>query len=619
MRGTRIIDLILVFSLIVYPVWVFPEAPAWIRFLAFNLMLIWIFANRIILVRIFGKTEIGLPRIRMNLALIALLAAAAALHIPAMSHPIYASGDEAYHVNRAISFVTLTDRLADLLPIPAKAAICLAIAALALGWLLLGRIRLKIHPAISHIAAAAILNGYFFLANQFIGSYSAASGQTISIMYEGLVRFPPLSVIPAYLSFLLLPVSEFSARLPSLIFYCLSAAFMFRFAGLYSRDISLQCAAFLLLAPGFFVWAHLGYLTAGTVFFVLAIMYYFSRWAMHGSTRDALLLAIFFYLGFLYKRPILFTVPIMAVVLLLHRRKAWDIAKSAYPLMIPVVPILAINSLFTWRKYTFYISNWTSFGLVTRYFALLQDQLGWILYVCFILGMAYMVAARRRHLLFTVSLAWFVGWYAFFVSDLAYGIGMHFGRLVAPYLPACIFISAVLLLAVLRPYPKWAGYAAYSIIALLLAANSLTLTYRERPLNFPYRDAVAYIADYVPDDAGIYAIKVGGGMPLRFYRYRYKVAGSFTEEYNWTSIESQNAENLYSHVRGGFSYVLLPKIQITENTGWVDWAGDPEEQMRVLAINPDLYSDIEGSDKFVVERKFGHGREVWLVRVNTET
>ena len=397
---------------------------------------------------------------------------------------------------------------------------------------------------------------------------------------EHLFRFPPLGKSVHLIFYLLFGVSEFTARLPQVLFLALASVYVYRTALLYRDQLtSFNAAALFLFTPALFHFGHHAFLTGGVLFFTAASFYYFSRYLKEDQLRDLLLAVFFSSIGFLYKRLLLAVLIIILAYLLLRdltrdRKNLAQNLKShlilAWIALVSIIPWLVLGYKYSSRNYAFVIDNWTNFESITQ--VVREIPLGgtYLLFFLFAAGIIYAFWKRRDKLTY-FCFSFFLLYYLFVNSDSWRGL-----RITLPlWLPVFILIGQFLGGAKIREQVRWSisllltGYmlVASTIVNIPPLEEKYTLIKDIENGYLPYPQTFAYVRDNLPPGSRIYA--PAGCEPSHFYLYHYQLDNTYTWERKfWVEDkEEQDLDNLYAFCkREKFPYLVLSRKK------WVrDW------------------------------------------------
>ncbi len=520
---------------ILYPAWMLPLSTGG-RFWVYLGLIFYFSFNAWLLFRwIKGKIEwtpslltwgLMVRKIKENYLLSLAILLSASLHIYSMMLPLTTGGDEEVHSTPGLMILknlgVYSERFLHLSPRTLiRLLILLAIIALIIFIFLRKRLERKIarHPRKSLILVvllASILLGIYFYV---LRNHS---------FNQVLFKFPPLERIALIVPYSLFGVHEYVARLPSLIFYLLTAVYMFKLVGLYrDRWIATLAGVLFIFIPVYFYLGSLAYPEAGAMLFILMASFYFLRHARTLRYEDLLFCVFFISLGVLYKRVVLVMWAVFGIYWLVCtvRGKKWlswsSYLKFVWIGLVPIIPQWIMVRSFTDVHYSFDLSNWTSLKTATQNLTILPDLTTIPLFFLFAGGLIWALL-RKRDNLTLYSLILFAIYYIFWTSYFCIGDA----RYMMSVLPSVV-ILAVSFLGELRNNIRWKK--AVSILAVFMVGFMIY----EIPVNpvgksfkygsvfyFSYDETYTYLKDNLESRE-----KVGFISPITaaavFYRYKF--------------------------------------------------------------------------------------------------
>jgi len=510
---------------LIYPSWALPVRAA-VRAVAFASLSAYIVIWALIAKRLINSLEIGnsviMPVHWRNVvsnhsAFVGIILLAMVLHIPALFRPILILGDETIHLQGGLLiYEYINSNWHNIFQIVFWLFVVLLI--LTRKFLLHRESYIKklLSPWIIYPVAGAALIAYFFL------SYN--------IPYDIiLIRYPPMSKIIYFLAYTAFGISHVVPRALQLLFYLLSAIFIYRTLHLFGgRGVSLVGATLYLFLPVAFAYSGLGELASGTICFISVISFYLLRFLKERNDRDLLLSVYLIGVGFMYKDPVFLTFPVCALFLLYYTVKRLIPYKKLKVLLLavaPVIPWMIITKLFSWRNYTFQLSNFTSVdGKLFTYVPLLASNLSLLIFVIFVLSAIYL-CFLRRNLLINYFGVLFLTYYFFIVSDMAW---------LSPRFAMTFYLSIVVYVAVfagiLMEKVRWrfvrkVGFIVFLAYMLSISAaapvDSEYLQIMNRKLiYFPSEEALKWIKENLKGNEKVLSVRV---MSANFYRVKYNI------------------------------------------------------------------------------------------------
>ena len=505
-------------------------------------------------------------RFELNTNFTILLIIALISQIYPMTLPIETLGDEHYHSYASLPILSvISDKVG--IPFPLLGWIALVVT-VGLVWLihvLLGRIK-KNRGGIGILMILVVSLIYLFA----LGRMNIIAG--LGMSFKHLIRFPPLGKTVNFIFYALFGVNEFTARLPSLVFYLLTSVYIYRLLFLFrEKEAALLGSACFLFLPIFFFYGHMAYLTAGIIFFVVTSIFYFLRYDKENRKEDFILAIFLSSVGFLYERVLLVLFLTFFVYLLLKvvvGKKLPDkisfYLKSFWIGMVPIIPWLFLSYKFGERNYSILVSNWTSWESSFFVFRQMPHAMTYSIFFLFIGGIAYSLWEKRDALTY-FSILWFIVFYIFINSDWCRSI-----RLALP-----LYFSAIILAVRLLSRISMKKKAIYLSVLFVLSSYLIvgSLFWNFRPLEkeytlstnmktgyVPYPQMMQYIKQHISKGSRIYAPM--GCEPSHFYLYLYDMQ----DEYTWDRkiwIEDkgkQTLNNLYEFsIENNLDYLVFPR------------------------------------------------------------
>ncbi|MCL2642763.1 MAG: glycosyltransferase family 39 protein [Candidatus Bathyarchaeota archaeon] len=298
---------------------------------------------------------------------------------------------------------------------------------------------------VSHLSSGSLL---------YLGRYGEFLGNAF---------YPPLFDTLTFISFKILGVSLFTARLPSVFFAFFALWAVFEFARyLYGSKVGILSAIMLGIMPGFFWLSGHAMLETILIFFVTVSLFCFYRWL---NTRQDKLLALSglaLGLGFLAKYQILVVGVIMLLSIVLLARKQVKAVFKKFKIVITAAVLVVVPwVILAFQVYkTGFLGQWfyvlqignpgrsvysSRFPLPIFYFIEMvwpHNNFHPISLFCYIIGLAglaWMVWRRRHEDKFI--LLWFAVIFVFFTL-----ISNKDWRYVVPLFPTLAISASVAVL-----------------------------------------------------------------------------------------------------------------------------------------------------------------------------
>jgi hypothetical protein len=520
---------------LVHPSWALP-IPVMARGLLFIGLIILFFLLSHIMCRLFeplalDKPPIIFPKgfskyIKDNAWLFVICFLAVLLHIIPISSPVYLVGDEALFLqnglwiydyfgafwHKVMQYIFWIAIILTLVMVKIKSA------GNSDGWLSNSKAR-RVAPLLFLFSGSCLVI-YFIL--------------TRDLPYNiFIIREPPLQKFLYQISYFVLGINYIGPRLWQLLFYILSAFYLYRTITLFSdRETALLGASIYLFSPIIFDYAHFAELASGLIFFIILISYYFLRFLIYQDNRDLLLSAYFIGTGFLYKRDIFLMFFICSAYLVFQKLKSREFPlirplKILSLALFPIMPWLIIGKFFNWRNAWISLSQFTSFNKVTAYFLSIPAQLSWIIFSLFVLSFFYILLSKRSHLSFYWG-ALFIAFYLFYTSQhiptdaVAHRFSMAFYPTIA------VFIALFFTHIVHKIRWRYAFKLGFSVITIYLiflctvpSFSERLITYRDvKAQYFPGEQAMQWVRDNIKDGDKILSFRFKADM---YYRDKYGI------------------------------------------------------------------------------------------------
>lgn len=345
-----------------------------------------------------------------------------------------------------------------------------------------------------------------------------------------LIRYPPVSRFLYLISFLIFGITHIGPRIIQLIFYFLSAIYIYRTINLFcDKETSLLGASIYLFSPVAFHYAHIAQLTSGVVFLTVIISFYFLRFLKDKNNRDLLLTSFLIGTGFLYKEDILLMFFVCASYLIFNSLRKKNIINLKSELkvllisLVPVIPWMVTQRFFNWRQYNVVWSHFVSLDILSRYFYLILTQISWILFLLFIISIIFMFFNKRNELSMFYGFI-FVAFYLFYTADYTAKYIQHRFSIIF-YPTIAVFLSQFIFNIINKIRWKHFFKIAYCVLAIYLIVLSTNPylgihVFADKMLKFPSDKAMKWVKDNVKDGEKILILRI---MPAQFYRDKYDI------------------------------------------------------------------------------------------------
>ncbi len=387
-----------------------------------------------------------------------------------------------------------------------------------------------------------------------------------------LVRYPPVSRVLYIASYLFFGDGHIGPRLIQLLFYVLSAVYLYRTVKLFcNRETALFAASVYLFSPLVFSHANVAELGTGTIFFINLIAYYFLRYIKEADNRSLLLASYFISIGFLYKRDILLMLFICIAFMILNKIKNKELnlishLKILLLSLVPIIPWLILGSRYNIRNYEIVWSNLASFDIATSYFLMIPPQISWPIFFLFILSIGFNLTVRRNILTFFFGFI-FITYYVLYTADITPKIE----RYSMIFYPTIAVFMAQFLSVVVHMIPwKHSFRTAFSALTVYLIVlctvppvRAELITYRDYEVQyFPIEKAVKWIRDNLNGEEKILILIMGP--TASYYGDRHGINNnriihsglSFYAELTPEKLKAFYTENKISHIMFPFGMVF---------------------------------------------------------------
>ncbi len=363
-----------------------------------------------------------------------------------------------------------------------------------------------------------LLSAYFYLLRNL--PYNTL----LSPMYT------PVPKILYLVSYCFLGINTVGPRIIQLIFYLLSAIYLYCTVMLFSnKETALLGASIYLFSPLMFFYAHSGELHSGVIFFIVLVSFHFLKFLKYEDYRDLLLTSYFISIGFLYKRDILLMFFICGGYLFIRGIRNRELfsgrhLKILLISLIPIIPWIIIGKFFTWRNYTIVWSHITSLDRLTAYFMLIPSTVSWAVFFLFLLSIGYVLIFKRGELSLFFGLL-FIAYYVFYTIDM----GALAPRLSTAFYPTiAVFLACFLSNLVNKIGSKHSFKIVFSVLTFYLILICSMPSFNVRYLgidglklqNFPSEDAMKWVKNNITEGEKILAIRI---LPVFFHMDKYEI------------------------------------------------------------------------------------------------
>lgn len=351
-------------------------------------------------------------------------------------------------------------------------------------------------------------------------------------IYPDIFRYTPLSRLLYFVSYLSFGINPIGPRIIELAFYLLTAVYIYRIINLFSdKNTALLGGSIYLFLPVTFIYAGLAELACGTVFFIVLISFHYLRFIQNRDNRDIILTSFFIGAGFLYKQPVFLMFFICTAYLIYCRIKGRDFnflqyLKIMLMSLVPVIPWMIIQKLFSWRNYRIILSNLIPpHGMGYSHFMYLPIETTWIIFILFILSIFFVLRSNRNNLLLFFLLQ-FIAYYLFLALDQL----SVSPRMLMVFCPSIVIFAALFVSFIINK-ARWKfsfTFVFIILIALLILHNtvpSLNASFLGQPefvkmQDYPSERAMKWVKNNVRNGEKIVTIRI---MTALFYRDKYEI------------------------------------------------------------------------------------------------
>lgn len=386
-------------------------------------------------------------------------------------------------------------------------------------------------------------------------------------------RYPALGKSLFFAGYSLLGIREWVGRLIQIGFTFAGGILLSKIALFYLKDrmLSLAVYALYIFLPPLFNVVWLNHLTAGTVFFFIAIHLYFLRYRQTSSSKDLGILILLLSVGFMYKRIVLASVFMLWTYSLLipagRRESIPERIKDA--LRITVIPLaFALPYLTTdfWMgsspKTFLEIEKIYNPAKVIINFLMIPFAITRPVFLLFIASILF-VSFKLRKPMMRFFFLWFLTYYLFGSSAAWTSI-----RNMMPFFPAVVLIMSVFLYHFAERLKKFRRFSFLTSCLIILAfflyqglfredTDLVTLS-NEKYYLLPYDEALGYVKEHLLPEKGIYAPMITE--PSHFYLAKYGIIDEVPYFRKiWAEVDKQTLDSLYKFCQENeFFYVIFP-------------------------------------------------------------
>lgn len=413
----------------------------------------------------------------------------------------------------------------------------------------------------THPVYFALFSGAFLLVIYFI--------LLRDLPFQGrMVRYPPLQNFLYLLSYFIFGINHVAARLWQLVFYILSAVYLYRTIDLFSdKKTALLGASVYLFSPIIFDYAHFAELASGLIFFIILISYYFLRYVIYQDKRGLLLASYLIGTGFLYKRDIFLMFFICSAYLLYCKIKnnGFQLIRPLKILalsLFPIIPWMIIGKFFTWRNAWVSLAPFKSLEKVSAYLLSIPAEISWIVFIFFVLSIFYLAATKRNHLTYYWGFV-FISFYTFYTSQNVPKISHRFS--MAFYPTIAVFMS--LLLSDVIHKIKWKHTFKIIFVSLTVSLIALCtvpsfserfIAYRDvKAQYFPVEQAMRWVRDNMNEGEKLLTLRL---KPDMFYADKFGIDKNdiISNWYDLTEFSTPEKLRVFS-CENKINYILIPQ------------------------------------------------------------
>ncbi len=541
--------LVLFLCFIVYPWWLlldsFPKG-----LILVNALLLLILGGYYVLKKILKDAEvvIPLPSRRQFLLMLLFFFLLLGIHAYALSFPIQPSDDEHFHASKG---VYLAESVRLVFTYVVQNYLFLFITSLLLlfgiGYLLIKNKdcihdrwkKSKVCTKIVFISSGIFIANIYFIVVRILFEKVGLSvfGSSISSSLGWLIRFPPLGTIingvvssPGIQEIVLI-------RVVQVIFIFLTAYYLYKLISLQlDKEIAMFSSILFLFIPGVFYFSNLAFMTGGELFFLVITSYYFIKYMQvyiiqdKHSLQDLGLLVLFILIGFFYKEPMLFILPVFMASLVLEyaNKNHWQWQKITlifkkfrlFWLLTIITGVFA--GVWIIIRYAFFaltnsqqqylvFSNLVSLDRWINYLRLFPEMLTRPITILLLLSILYFFIVKykdlfinRSLLLVRFSLLWIIIIIAIYTM---YNWQEAVLRFLATIIPSIIILISFFINSVNKSL--FFRRIIFGIFIIFLVFQSIGVTYQDIDKHYwPYDELYSYLHQNLsPEDTVLFLVQ----------------------------------------------------------------------------------------------------------------
>ncbi|MDO8628227.1 MAG: glycosyltransferase family 39 protein [Nanoarchaeota archaeon] len=588
--------LVWVYGLLIYPVWL--AIPSTYRLITYlGLLIIILIAGKFLYqwTTTFTPTPPKEKKDKYWWALLGIGIIYFFLNLPFLAQDLPPLSDESFHISRGTWLIEPFLNIAQNNDIPFFGITQLILPLTILGlWYFLRKKKQWLQPTTKKvITASLLLIAYYIITNKIAIYYHTIKfGTPILDHLNWLTYYGPISSLFYGLEFTLGGYSEFWMRIIQPLFMLGAALYLYQLLALRLEKKAAFIGGILyLFSPIIMYFAALSYLEAGQLFFITAASYYFIRSRINNHPTDIITSFLFITIGYMYKQPVLFLLPIFAAYLLIEalQKKVYNpliiiknyagYLKGLGLALVGIGPLLIINLLFDIRHSgdLGVFSQWLSPHAWTIYFSLLPRQTNILIFIFFMVGLLLTIYTLRKKtpeqpVLLYLTL-WFIIWYLIHMSYII--LTYYPVRITVPFIPAVIGISILPLHYLYQHHKKIAHLLAIIIITFTIISTT-TLAYHNYHQRYvPIDNMFQYIKEHIPANETILATTAPH--PYDFYINKHHITNKFVYD-SWQPYDEQTPENLYEYLKeNNIHYTLFISPQpnyydyYPSNHSWIEY------------------------------------------------
>lgn len=386
-----------------------------------------------------------------------------------------------------------------------------------------------------------------------------------------LLRYPPVYKFFYLISYYASGFSYTGPRIAQLIFYILSAIYIYRTICLFrEKETALLGASIYLFSPLIFSYASRTAIESGAVFFMISISFYFLRFIKKEDIRDLIITSYLIGIGFLYKQPVLVMFIICFAYLIFNRLKQRDWHSTIHfkILLLSLIFVLPFFMIGRREGIDYYAPVWSNLISIDYLFMVLQSQISMILSFLLLFSILFILFKRDDLSLFFGF--YFLAYYLFFTLSISPAIHRYSMALY----PAMAVLLAQFIFSVTQRFRYRHFFKiSFSILTVYLIFLCLVPRTSTNLITFKYKD---FEGQYYPVDKATDWIKNRTGnnekiLALFMADYKFYVDRVYTDKGGvnkdrFIHYKNNNADELiypmenlkeYCHARR-ISYIMFP-------------------------------------------------------------